>query len=287
MKYLLLSSLFLTQLTAMAQERATKLNLQPGQKITVRSVDTTLTTQKRGDQQTDMKTNTAAATVYEVLGNSEQGFRLSATLSKVKVDFDGFGTTMTFDSEDPKKQEGMMAENLKERIGKPDTMELDPQGKIIEKGLAEGGNGRGGGKGGGAGMGRGRGMMRAFNQQGSHIEHAFLLVPAEAGVGQGWKKDETKDGVKSQTIYFVDKINGTTAEISFKKKTKGTRAMQGGQQGPMSLDIDNLSSGNLTVDLRTGLVKTYREETETKTVMHMGEQDMPSTGKTVTQLVFE
>lgn len=287
MKYLFLPFLLLLQLSALTQERAKVLDLQPGQKITVRSADTTLSTQKRGDQQTDMKTNTTSVSVYEVLGKGEQGFRLTATLNKVKVDFEGFGTTMSFDSEDPKKQEGMMAENLKERIGKADTMELDPQGKVIEKEPVEGGNGRGGGKGGGAGMGRGRGMMRAFNQQGSHMDHAFLLVPSEAGEGKGWKRDETKDGVRSQTIYFVDKVNGNMAEISFKKKTKGTRAMQGGQMGPMGLDIDNLSSGNLTVDLRTGLVRTYREETETKTVMHMGEQDMPSTGRTVTQLVFE
>ncbi len=129
-------------------------------------------------------------------------------------------------------------------------------------------------------------MMRMMDQQSNNIENAFLFVPTEAKEGSGWKKDNVKEGVKSQTIYFVDKIQGDMAEVSFKKKTKGTKVIKS-QQGEMNMEIDNLSSGAITVDMKTGLVKSYAEDLTTSTKMNMMGQDMPSSGKTITKIEFK
>jgi len=261
-----------------AQDRAEKLLLQPGQKLTLLSLDTVQNSQKRGEQTMDMKTISQSRTEYTLLDKTDQGYRFTAVLQKMVVDFDGFGQKMIYDSEDPKKQEGMMAEQIKGMIGKADTITLTLQGKLVE--------GEDDDKDKGKGKGGGRRMMRTFDQKGAQIEHAFLLVPKEAGEGNGWKADQTRDGVKSQTIYFVDKISGNMAEVSFKKKTKGTRTVKS-QQGEMLMEIDNLSSGNLTVDLRSGLVKTFSEDQQSSTKMNVMGQDMPSSGTTRTRITFE
>lgn len=261
--------------SALYAQNADKLKLNVGQKIVFNTNDSMFNQQKRGEESMDMKTTSTSNNVYEVIEVSATNCKLKSTLQKIKIDFEGFGQKMVYDSEDPSKQTGMMAEQLKGKLGVADTIEVTIDGKLVEEADDKS-----------KGKGKGRGMMRMMDQQSMNIENAFLLVPADAKEGTGWKKDQTKDGVKSQTIYFVDKINGNMADISFKKKTKGTKVVSS-QQGEMNIEVDNLSSGNIVVELTTGLVKKFSEDLNTNTKMNMMGQDIPSTGKTTTKIVIE
>lgn len=261
--------------SALYAQNADKLKLNVGQKIVFNTNDSMFNQQKRGEESMDMKTTSTSNNVYEVIEVSATNYKLKSTLQKIKIDFEGFGQKMVYDSEDPSKQTGMMAEQLKGKLGVADTIEVTIDGKLVEEADDKS-----------KGKGKGRGMMRMMDQQSMNIENAFLLVPADAKEGTGWKKDQTKDGVKSQTIYFVDKINGNMADISFKKKTKGIKVISS-QQGEMNIEVDNLSSGNIVVELTTGLVKKFSEDLNTNTKMNMMGQDIPSTGKTTTKIVIE
>lgn len=281
MKKIIIASILILSFQSMqAQERASKLMLVKGQKIKIKSIDTSDIKQKRGDESMDMKTLSNAETEMVVLEVKENGYLATTSLKKINVDFEGFGQKMQYDSENPGKQEGMMAEQLKNAINKLDTIQLDFEGKKIEdeegddpkKGRGKGGRG---------------GMMRMMNQAGTNVENAFLLIPAEAKEGNGWKKDATKDGMRTQTIYFVEKIDGPIAIVSFKKKTKGTITRSGGQGGEMKIESDNLSNGMITVDMTSGVVKSYTETTNTNSKTNMMGQDMPSTGTVISHIVFE
>lgn len=261
----------------LAQTNASKVQLTKGQKIRMMSKDTSNIKQKRGEESMDMKTLSSSMTEVEILEVNDKGYLATATVKKIKVDFDGFGQKMIYDSEDPAKQQGMMADNMKNILDKADTIRLDFDGKKVEddeKGENKKGKGRGG-------------MMRMMNQGGGNVENAFLLVPAEAKEGNGWKKDASKEDVRTQTIYFVEKITGNLATVSFKRKTKGTVSRSGGQGGDMKIEMDNLSSGLITVDVQTGLVKSYTETTNSNSKTNMMGQEMPSTGVTTTDIVFE
>ncbi|MBK9299444.1 MAG: hypothetical protein IPN14_02150 [Bacteroidetes bacterium] len=281
MKKIIIASILILSFQSMqAQERASKLLLVKGQKIKIKSIDTSDIKQKRGEESMDMKTLSNAETEMVVLEVKENGYLATTSLKKINVDFEGFGQKMQYDSENPGKQEGMMAEQLKNAINKLDTIQLDFEGKKIEdeegddpkKGRGKGGRG---------------GMMRMMNQAGTNVENAFLLIPAEAKEGNGWKKDATKDGMRTQTIYFVEKIDGPIAIVSFKKKTKGTITRSGGQGGEMKIESDNLSNGMITVDMTSGVVKSYTETTNTNSKTNMMGQDMPSTGTVISHIVFE
>jgi hypothetical protein len=281
MKKIIIASILILSFQSMqAQERASKLMLVKGQKIKIKSIDTSDIKQKRGEESMDMKTLSNAETEMVVLEVKENGYLATTSLKKINVDFEGFGQKMQYDSENPGKQEGMMAEQLKNAINKLDTIQLDFEGKKIEE--EEGDDPK---KGRGKG-GRG-GMMRMMNQAGTNVENAFLLIPAEAKEGNGWKKDATKDGMRTQTIYFVEKIDGPIAIVSFKKKTKGTITRSGGQGGEMKIESDNLSNGMITVDMTSGVVKSYTETTNTNSKTNMMGQDMPSTGTVISHIVFE
>ncbi len=262
-----------------AQPNATKIQLSKGQKIKMISKDTADIKQKRGEESMDMKTVSSSQTEIEIIDANDKGYTAISMLKKIKVNFDGFGQKMIYDSEDSSKQQGMMADNIKGMLNKVDTIQLDFDGKKIEDETD-------GEKKGGKGRGRG-GMMRMMNQGGGNVENAFLLVPAEAKEGNGWKKDASKEDVRTQTIYFVEKIAGNIATVSFKRKTKGTVSRSGGQGGDMKIEMDNLSNGMITVDLSNGLVKTYTETTNSNSKTNMMGQEMPSTGVSVSDIVFE
>lgn len=255
-----------------AQKNAEKLSLKPGQKFSIYGNDSSATAQKMGDQPMNMTTLSNSVTEFEVISQTETGFLLKSTLTKIKIDFEGFGQKMAYDSEDPKKQEGMMAEQLKGKIGNADTVEVGLDGALIEDETNDKKKGRGRG-----------GMMRMMEMQSGSVENVFLFVPNDAKVGQGWKADKTKEGVKTQTIYFVESIDGDLAKVSFKRKKKGTRVMKG-QQGEMNIDIDNLSSGLITVSLSTGMVSSYYEDADSNTKMKAMEKDITTSGKTVSKI---
>lgn len=275
MKKTLILTLLLAFTITMNAQNADKLKLAIGQKINSNSNDTLANQQKRGEESMDMKTISNSFSEYEIIEATQDGYKLKSTLQKININFDGFGQKIVYNSEDPSTHTGMMAEQLKGKIGVADTIEISLDGKLKEDETDKA-----------KGKGKGRGMMRMMDQQSNNIENAFLFVPAEAKEGSGWKKDNVKDGVKSQTIYFVDKIQGDMAEVSFKKKTKGTKVIKS-QQGEMNMDIDNLSTGSITVNLKTGLVKSYAEDLTTSTKMNMMGQDMPSSGKTISRIEFK
>jgi hypothetical protein len=275
MKKTLTLTLLLAFNITMNAQNADKLKLAIGHKINSNSIDSVANQQKRGEESMDMKTISNSFNEYEIIEITQEGYKLKSTLQKININFDGFGQKIVYNSEDPSTHTGMMAEQLKGKIGVADTIEISLEGKLKEDETDKS-----------KGKGKGRGMMRMMDQQSNNIENAFLFVPAEAKEGSGWKKDQEKDGVKSQTIYFVDKINLDIAEISFKKKTKGSKVIKS-QQGEMNMDIDNLSTGAITVNLKTGLVKSYAEDLTTSTKMNMMGQDMPSSGKTISRIEFK
>jgi hypothetical protein len=277
MKTHLLTIACLLSLSASAQKNAEKLMLEPGQKLVFNSIDTVKNKQSRGAESSDMNTLSQSKVEFVVLDKKADYYVVAQTIKTMKLDFEGFGTKMTFDSEDPSKQSGMMVDQLKAMVGKTDTVRIDSDGNVLED--AKEGKGAKGGRGGG-------GMMRMMNQGGASLDRAFVMIPNGVTEGQGWKKDGMKDNIKTQTIYFVEKINGDMVELTFKRKTKGTRTFTT-QNGPSQIEIDNLSEGALSVNRLSGRVKTYSEKAQTSSKMNMMGMDMPSTGTTSTQINIE
>ncbi len=260
-------------LNIQAQSFTEKIVLGPGKTIKMFSIDSSDLVQKQGEDEMPMKTISESVTEIKLMPNSTENINLLTTLQKIKIHFEGYGQKMDYDSENPAKQEGMMAANIKELIGKTDSLICDANGKIMEAEEKE------------KPKGKGRGMMRRM-QQGPNFENAFLLIPKEAKVGSGWKADKEKEGIRTQTIYFLDKIEGNIASVSFKRKSKGTSSIE--IQGMQSTnEVDNLSDGLITVDITTGLVQTFEETLKTNSKMNMMGKEIPSTGVTVTKVRFE
>ncbi|HAD35186.1 MAG TPA: hypothetical protein DCF44_11960, partial [Chitinophagaceae bacterium] len=88
-----------------------KIVLVPGKTIKMFSKDSSDLVQKQGEDEMPMKTISESVTEIRLMPNSTENIHLLTTLQKIKIHFEGYGQKMEFDSEDPAKQEGMMAAN--------------------------------------------------------------------------------------------------------------------------------------------------------------------------------
>lgn len=254
--------------TLVAQNFTQKVVMSSELKYKIVSRDTSDMDQKRGEESNKMKTESVSEFSIYALPVENEKISVVSTLKKIKMNFDGWGQKIDYDSEQPPKTDNMFTEQIKKMVDKPDTNLIEMSGKKIEveKEKKQGGKG---GRGGG-------GMMRNMGGN-SPIDNLFLLIPADVTVGKGWKVDNSKNDLKTQIIYFLESIDGNIASVSFKKKTKGTITRES-QQGDMKIETDNLSEGTITVDTQTGIVKTYSEKTNAQSKVNMMGQDMPSKG---------
>lgn len=275
MKKLILAIAFSLPMATFAQEDFTTIPLTKGQTIKVISKDSTFVTQVNDGETNEMTSVSKSVSTLKVHDKKGNQATLFASLTKMNINFDGYGQKMEFDSEDPAKQNGPMAGTIKDRIGKNDTLLYDQYGKLIDApDKAE------------AKKGKGRGLMRMMNQGSGYTENVFLSMPKGIEVGKGWKVDNSKNDIKSQTIYFLDKVDGDIAIVSFKKKTKGevVNEMQGMS---MTTELDNLSEGELSVNTKTGIVQNFKEVTQSKSSTKVMGKDIKSTSTTVSEITFE
>lgn len=275
MKKALFASLFSLSTSIAFSQEGTKIQLQKGQVIKITSKDSSFVSNTMGGETNDMTSVSKSYSTLTVADLDNKRALCIAKLDKIHINFDGFGQKMEYDSQDPSKQNSPMASTLKDKIAKPDTLLYDAYGKAMDApDKAE------------AKKGKGRGLMRMMNQGSGYTENMFLSIPSEVVLGKGWKTDNSKNDIKSQTIYFYDKLEGDIATVSFKKKTKGimNNEMQGMQ---MTIELDNLSEGELTVNVKTGRVIKFKEITQSNTKSNPMGRETTSKGTTVSELTFE
>ncbi|MBP6456813.1 MAG: hypothetical protein KA275_08800, partial [Chitinophagaceae bacterium] len=206
-----------------AQNFTQKVILKKGDIIKSTSDMNSSSTQSMGGEAMEMKTTLVSASEMEVKEVLENGYLISVTTKSMKMDFEGFGQKMNYDSENKTaKKEGPMA-SLDEMINKSEELIIDFKGKYIvdsskneeEKKDAKGEKGK---KGNG-----GKGMMKMMGMEsGSSVEAAFLIIPENTKPGMSWETKSEKDGLTTRKRFTLDGLIGNVANISVQSQVKGT-----------------------------------------------------------------
>jgi len=215
---------------------------------------------------------------FKIIAVSENGYTLLSTLTKMKLNFDGFGQKQEYDSENKEKQSGMLAGPLNEKINKSDTIQIDLTGALIEKPESEKKDKKKGG--------RGMGMMFGSNET-ANLETAFLIIPSDKKVGEKWRITKEKDGIKNIIEYTIESIEGNVVHLSAKQQVKGTKVGEGQGGMQFTTTMNNLSEATLTVDKTTGLVLSKTDTTRTDSKMQMMDKEIPSTSVVHTTTVYK
>ena len=267
-----------------AQEIPGKVVLQKGDIIKVTTDMTSSNTQSMmGGDPMEMKTNTNSYTELEVKEVLTDGYKMSQTMKKMKMDFDGFGQKTTYDSESKEKQDNPFVKQLAEKINMPEDIKLGFDGKLIEeeanedKKVSSKDGKRGGGRGGMRMMGMGTN---------SSAESAFLVVPKDAVTKGGWEESTEKDGLKTRRKYTMGAVMGTMATVTVQSQTKGDLDMNRGGM-PMTTKVNTLTEEMIMVNMSTGKVQMHTVNMTNNSKTIMNDKESPSTGKTTITTTVE
>ena len=267
-----------------AQEIPGKVVLQKGDIIKLTTDMTSSNTQSMmGGDPMEMKTNTNSYTELEVKEVLTDGYKMSQTMKKMKMDFDGFGQKTTYDSESKEKQDNPFVKQLAEKINIPEDIKLGFDGKLIEeeakedKKVSSKDGKRGGGRGGMRMMGMGTN---------SSAESAFLVVPKDAVTKGGWEESTEKDGLKTRRKYTMGAVMGTMATVTVQSQTKGDLDMNRGGM-PMTTKVNTLTEEMIIVNMSTGKVQMHTVNMTNNSKTIMNDKESPSTGKTTITTTVE
>lgn len=280
MKQLLSMLLCLLPAYLFSQDMTSRVALSKGDKITINStMNSTNSQSMMGGEPMEMKSDMKSTTVLEVMEVKDTFYVLKQVLTKMTMNFDGFGQKMTYDSESKEKQDNPFVNQLAEKIGKPDSLKLAMNGKLIadpkpEK--EEKGEGRRGG---------GRGMMRMMNA-GASAENAFLIIPKDAIQKGSWEELSEKDGLTTRKKYTLGGVMGNMATVTVQSQTKGDIEMNRGGMA-MTSKVNTLSEEMYMVDISTGRVQMHSATITNNSKTLMNGNESPSTGKTTITSSFE
>jgi len=267
-----------------AQEIPGKVVLQKGDIIKLTTDMTSSNTQSMmGGDPMEMKTKTNSYTELEVKEVLTDGYKMSQTMKKMKMDFDGFGQKTTYDSESKEKQDNPFVKQLAEKINMPEDIKLGFDGKLIEEEANE--DKKAGSKDGKRGGGRG-GMRMMGMGTNSSAESAFLVVPKDAVTKGGWEESTEKDGLKTRRKYTMGAVMGNMATVTVQSQTKGDLDMNRGGM-PMTTKVNTLTEEMIMVNMSTGKVQMHTVNMTNNSKTIMNDKESPSTGKTTITTTVE
>ena len=286
MKSILLMGAVVLSTTLCAQKVPDKLTFQKGQKYEVTTVVENVNTMTMMGQNMDMKMNLTTTRVLDVGDVSKDVATIESKVKRMQFSFEGMGKNETFDSEkeeDMKGEGGKMAEKgLKNKY----TMKVDATGKILEVKADDDNPNKSPEGQGSLVMGPLESMMAGFDlpKAGDRLELSFL--PSGSGAkGFTWSDTTSADkDTKRKANYTIADVTDSDVVIDFSEDV-ASKSVQ--EQMGMEINIDrkDKSTGKITLDRKTGLLKQQVVSIKSESLAEMMGQSMPvnsMTTKTIT-----
>jgi hypothetical protein len=286
MKKIILIGALAVSTACLGQKLSNKLALQKGQKYEITTVVDNVNTTEMMGQSMDMKMNMTTTRTLDVEDVQKDVATVESKVKRMQFNFEGMGQSQKFDSEneeDMKGEGGKMAEKgLKNKY----SMKVDAQGKILEV-TADDDNPNKAGNAESTGMGGPMdGMMEGFDLPKVGARLDLSILPAqEVSKGSTWtdttsaSKDE-----KRKASFTVADVTDSEVLIDFTEEVNA-KTVRENMGMEVNIDRKDQSTGKITLDRKTGLLKKQVVTTKTEATAEVMGQKMPvnaTTTKTVT-----
>jgi len=218
--------------------------------------------------ETDVKSNNTATVV--VKDKKPDGTTFTYAITKMKIDVNAMGQSMSADSEKSGDMDSPMGQGLKQVLNKNMDIEVDNNGVIknvggMEPGIKEVMQQTGGMA---NGLSAGTAFSPVFSTRGKTLK-----------VGDTHTEVVSTENIKSETVYTLVSVNGKTAVFSFKGTSTVTgKTEQSGME--MTTNVKGNVSGTVEVDTETGVALKRTMEMTGDGAMNMMGQDIPMKMKT-------
>jgi hypothetical protein len=274
-KFLVVGFVAFSSLAAHAQTYKPALNLAVGQKYTVVVASKSMNKQEVGGQKMEIPNESSQYQTLEIKALTDKGYQVSIVTTRFVTATSMMGQEMNYDSDKKADRDGKMGDMLNKMVGSATTFEVDKTGKIIEstivkpKDEGEADPMQAIQKAVMSSMGMPETPCAAFNLFDENKEmKAGDTFTSTTMLGDG------KEG-KSSTLYTLAAIKDGMAAFTYmgNGNLEKTFEMQGME---LATTFGNKTSGDMQVDIATGLLvkKTFTGETTGK--VEVQGQEIPS-----------
>jgi hypothetical protein len=258
---------------AVAQVPASKIALAKGQKI---QGEMTMTTEA-SLMGMDVQSSSSSQISLEVKTVMPTSFIFNNTLQKLKMNMDMPGKTMSYDSEKPEDQGSDLGKAFGSKMNVPVEVTVDnTTGKMIDeqKDVEE--------KTDDTPADPMESMMQLFGAANDvdPVSGAFIVLPQGKKIGDSWSDSTVAKNSKTVRTYTLKSIDGKEAVVQVNTTTDATGdvEMMGTQ---MNVVTNAKTTGDITTDISTALVKKKNMTTETTGNLQVAGQDIPISSKTI------
>ncbi len=239
-----------------------KFNLKEGQKY-LYSSDMKQKTKSMGQEMTN---NMLVDYIYEVKSSTGENKVLSVTYDRIKLDMNAMGQVMSYDSKDSSASKGMIAESMKDFKGKNFSVTIAPNGEIVKvDGFENLTN---------------SGTPINANSIKEMMENVFNIYPDKpVKIGEQWKKTMNLNmqtiTMKIDMTYTLKEINGDKALFDVVGKITSELGKDMKEMAGMKMEMSGTQSGNMEVEISTGMMISGKVQQVIKGKMTMAGQEMP------------
>lgn len=269
----------MTTVAAGAQGKTTETNLldfKPGQKFQTDNTVKSTTSMEMMGQQMDIKADVTVVRLLEIKDKKDKLYNIASTITKMATEMDMMGQSVTYDSDKKEDANSEMGKMLKEKINVPASHEMSEDGKIIpaKKDVTKTGDDA-------AGMASMMKSMGLGDDDAILTDDVFIAAPKNITTGSVWSDSIIAEGQKTYRDYSVKSVQGNEAMVTIGGKLLTDKKMEN-QGMEMNLVMESKITGEMTMDITTGVIKQRTITVEGNGNIEMMGQQVPMSTKVET-----
>jgi hypothetical protein len=273
--------LMVVTISAQAQKVSGKLLFQPGQVLNVSAKSTMSNLVNAMGQEIELKSESTIDQFYRVTNTTDESHTLSHEVKRIRMNSEGMGNSMSFDSDSEKDMKGQFGGPVKELMAKKMNLVIDASGTTMMA-MSDGSNTKKS-DGGGEMLAQFIGGLSEMIEAPKQGEASFfkVLPSNEVGKGDGWTQTIDRNGSKIEEAYSVAEINENAIILNFLSNTSSSR-VQENMGMEVTINVKNKTEGKITVDRKTGIVKEKTLNTTATGTVSTGMGEFPINATTTT-----
>lgn len=277
MKKLFLIMVMGAGLSGLAQNTA-KLNFPKGQKLEMTALTKAVISQDVMGQTMDMNVNSTIVRSFDIEDVSNGTARIEHKIKKLQFAFDAMGQAQSFDSDKPEDMQSEIGKSLEKSIKNKYSMSVDPTGTIVSI-KADDDNPN---------------PERQSDDVMTNVMGQFaegLEVPKTGDIislkvasqgnltkGKTWT-DSLAGEEKGMVTYNVKDVTGSEILIDYTSEGTTKRKQEVGGGMEVDVNITNKTTGMITLDKKSGLLKQRTVDSEGTGTMEVMGQKIPMKSK--------
>jgi ACT domain-containing protein len=261
-----------------------QLNFQKNQKLEVVTETKRTSSMELMGQSMESTVNSTMTTVYDVKDVSATGSTLEHKVKRLVFNANAMGQSQSFDSEKQEDMNGEMGKMLEKSIKNKYTVSLDPRGKVSAV-KTDDTNGN-----------KDETMMAQIisSQLGLNLAGPkvgtpspfFILPNRSLKQGETWTDTISMEGEKRILTYTVSSITDATINLDYNEETNVDTKMEiMGTQA--DLKSKSKGKGSITVDKKTGILKTMTVVSDVEGNIEAQGQTIPNKDKVNTTITVK